>query len=233
MVTYHDAAEYLGRKTSRPLPGPSTRIERRDDDRIAVRYHQTDVVTYHDDGRIVLDSGGYQTATTKTRINDYAPVSLWQRRGNWFLNDGEPFADGVTLTNGAITYPEGIDPDTLQRDRDELARQIRTYAAGFGAAVARGEVGEPGGGDCWGCLFARALDPHTFALGTDHLRSHFGHTDDDPDPYYVPSLLLRAFGTHGDPGVCFRLCLDRHDGTEAARVIRGFLRRVLLDGCGR
>jgi hypothetical protein len=40
---------------------------------IAVRLHQTDVVTAYCDGSVVLNSGGWRTVTTKDRIGRYLP----------------------------------------------------------------------------------------------------------------------------------------------------------------
>ncbi len=56
-----------------------------------VRYHQTDVFRYDTRaGKITLRSGGWESATTKVRINQcfnqYAPgFSLYQKNGTWYV----------------------------------------------------------------------------------------------------------------------------------------------------
>ena len=54
-----------------------------------VRYHSTDVVTITPE-RIVLDTGGWRTATTKTRMNQAAyqfgfNYAVVQRKGEWYV----------------------------------------------------------------------------------------------------------------------------------------------------
>lgn len=84
-----------------------TAILREDDGSIAVVYHSTTVVAVDPDGRITLDSGGWQTPTTKTRINQAANqwrlrFSVFQEAHKWYVNlndTGEvlDFTDGMVL----------------------------------------------------------------------------------------------------------------------------------------
>jgi hypothetical protein len=72
-----------------------------------VRYHNTDVVKFsrHD---VWLDSGGWMTVTTKTRMNQAArqfglPYTVYQRNFKWYVDVmGEvvPFKDGMTIGRG-------------------------------------------------------------------------------------------------------------------------------------
>lgn len=52
--------------------------------RIGVKLHATYVVIIRSDGLYELDSGGWRTVTTKVRINDYGPVTLWSKDGEWY-----------------------------------------------------------------------------------------------------------------------------------------------------
>jgi len=69
-----------------------------------VRYHSTDVVSF-DDETITLRSGGWQTNTTKTRMNQASNqfslgFSVYQKDYEWFVDfNGETlnFEDGMTL----------------------------------------------------------------------------------------------------------------------------------------
>src|SRR5687767_4430618 len=102
MKSYSEAAAFLGRKASRPLPGRSTRMERRGDAAIAVRYHDTDIVTFWGDGSLTVNSGGFRTVTTKARINEYTPIRVSQKRGLWYVGHGENiamFADGMGVNH--------------------------------------------------------------------------------------------------------------------------------------
>lgn len=72
----------------------------------ALRYHHTDVVTAYPDGKVVLNSGGYRTLTTKERINRYMPegCKLINKRGKWVVSmpNGQEvdFYDGMSLGPG-------------------------------------------------------------------------------------------------------------------------------------
>lgn len=59
--------------------------------KIIVRYHYTDVVTIHKDGRVTLDTGGWFTATTKVRMNQASfqfglNYYVHQEKGKWFVS---------------------------------------------------------------------------------------------------------------------------------------------------
>lgn len=73
---------------------------------IAVQLHDTDVVTIWPDNTYTLNSGGWQTVTTKARINDFSPARLGQDKGVWYLFVGKglgwskervPFHDGIIV----------------------------------------------------------------------------------------------------------------------------------------
>ena len=78
-----------------------------------VVYHSTCVIKWNQ-SEIVLDSGGWQTSTTKNRINQSSNqfnlgISLWQKDYAWFvsINGDEKieFFDGMTINRntGEIT----------------------------------------------------------------------------------------------------------------------------------
>lgn len=85
-MDYQQANEQLqGRcKESRKLCN-NTYLERRGKD-IAVRLHATDVITFSPNGDITLNTGGWNTVTTKDRINGYQPHHVWSERGTLFLS---------------------------------------------------------------------------------------------------------------------------------------------------
>jgi len=191
--SYPQAAEYLAtgkNKADRPLPGRETRLQRRSDTSIAVRYWQTDIVTYHEDGTIVLDSGGYHTFTTKAKINEYLPreYGLNQDKNIWYVHNGVTTA---LFKNGMSFAPDGTMTGTLPesdiKKQAKLNRAIAKYARDFIDAWLDSTVPAPSSGDCWFCSM------HTTegqALGevsqSDHILSHM------KEKYYVPSLLVNA-----------------------------------------
>ena len=87
-------------------------LEPRADDCIAVKYHQTDIVIYHPDGKIELHCGGWYTATTKQNISAFSPFVVWQEKGVWYVNKGPDLAliDPMEFEDGIILdTPEWAD----------------------------------------------------------------------------------------------------------------------------
>jgi hypothetical protein len=82
--------------------GVSTSI-RTENGRTIVRYHDTDVVSF-DAESVELNTGGWKTATTKTRMNQAAnqfglPYRVYQKDHAWFVRfsngDSVPFMGDV------------------------------------------------------------------------------------------------------------------------------------------
>jgi len=73
-----------------------------------VIYHGTPVVTF-DAESVTLKSGGWRTATTKTRMNQAANqfglgFSVSQKGGEWFIDTPQgrvPFVDGMRFARSA------------------------------------------------------------------------------------------------------------------------------------
>lgn len=89
--SFEDAASYLGNKDDKkfPLGSPrNTRVMRLNDHKIAVRYCWTNVVTYTPES-ITLNAGGYYTVTTKKRINDSVPVTVYQKNYDWLVSTNQ------------------------------------------------------------------------------------------------------------------------------------------------
>lgn len=89
MRTYGDLERHLqgGRnKNRRPLQN-NTYAVRRGENCIAVQLHSTDILTFYRDGRVSFNTGGWETVTTKDRINTYAPGGwrVYSERGHWYL----------------------------------------------------------------------------------------------------------------------------------------------------
>lgn len=74
-------------------------------DDIAVVLHKTAVVTVHSDSSMTLDSGGWETNTTKDRINAFLPggCKLYQENFVWYITTDNhrtrvPFERGMRIS---------------------------------------------------------------------------------------------------------------------------------------
>jgi hypothetical protein len=106
LLTYDAAIALLGNRPTKKVDNNTT--IRKVGDSVAVRLHETDVVIIRSDGNYVLNSGGWLTSTTKDRINNYSPASVYQAKRKWFLFDrsndtNTPFVDGMVVdANGSL-----------------------------------------------------------------------------------------------------------------------------------
>lgn len=94
--------------------GVATKIVRPDPHTIRVLYHDTCVaqLTTHADGtrEVRLNHGGWKTATTKARMNQFAnefcggAFSVGQKRGEWFLYFHGAAESHIVYHNQTITF---------------------------------------------------------------------------------------------------------------------------------
>lgn len=88
----------------------STELRKYEDGSIAVRYHRTDVLTVTPDDKVTVDTGGWHSVTTASRLKEYMPGS-WNffRRGDelfWYgpgivgvdMRVEQPLTDGDFIT---------------------------------------------------------------------------------------------------------------------------------------
>jgi hypothetical protein len=190
-MTFSSLVLHLGDKKDRPVPTQygyprATRIIRLNDNTIGVRYHSTDVVIFHADGSVTLDSGGYRTVTTKRRMNDFTRITVRQKQGMWYAND-EVFYDGMRFdAQGLHMKNEENDKQVIEVERvQKLTKQINEFTKGIKAGLEDGSINVPSSGDCWYCLFKWDESSN------DHLQSHLDES------YHVPSLIRNAIERSG------------------------------------
>ncbi len=70
----------------------------------AIRLHKTDIITWRAN-KVILNTNGWQTLTSKARMNEYLPtfkgVRVYQSKHIWYVNTPE----------GAVEYYDGIELD--------------------------------------------------------------------------------------------------------------------------
>ena len=216
---------------------------------VAVRLHDTDVITYRGDGTVQFDTGGRKTSTTKDRINSYAPSTLrvWSDKGDWRVSYGQygsvvsrpsvPFADGITfeINIGVGWLPvEGTYPDETQERlaataKKRLAADVKSFLAKAEPSLVlwAKQIRETGSlntaGDCFYCQGIVTTTDGAPAQGNDHLWSHLRQG------YVFPSLFLLAYADKGyrNPSVNFALDLIYLGGKNATETLGKFLRKRL------
>lgn len=97
---------------TREVRGVATSI-RSDGEWTHVRYHATDVVSFNAH-EVVLRSGGWETATTKLRMNQASHqfnlgYTVYQHKHEWFVmsiadRSVQPFRDGMTVPRIPVSW---------------------------------------------------------------------------------------------------------------------------------
>ncbi len=167
---------------------------------IAVQLHDTDVVTYSPDGSITLNSGGWNTVTTRDRMNTFSPFRVGTERGTAYVSSNGKryrYFDGITFgPRGGCRNPLS-EASTGKRDaaKEAKRKQIAQYVDGWIETVITGQMPNPSGGDCWDCC----MFPERKGFEANHLTAHM------EESYYVPSLLVKALTAKGyhNVGVAF------------------------------
>ena len=91
-------------KTRKRKLANNTYLTVREDGGFGIKLHNTEVVIHYPD-RVVLDSGGWLTVTTKSRMNEFIDLRIYQDNYDWFVdgivsNTSIPFTDGMTIQLG-------------------------------------------------------------------------------------------------------------------------------------
>lgn len=101
-MTYNDLHKLISgknNKTRRKLAG-NTWGEILPCGLITITFHKTIIVRAYTDGAFVLTNGGFQTVTTKRRLNQYTPFQVWQHKHVWYTRENGrdiEFQNGMLL----------------------------------------------------------------------------------------------------------------------------------------
>lgn len=225
----------------------NTRAERRDRGEIAIRYHQTDILTFSPEGWVRYETGGWHTSTTKDRFNRFGVegVHIWQTNHVWFVGirgrtnpgsqtiwEGNPlrYFDGMTFTPRDeygnppdVLFPEdGPNFEKLDRFNKEMTKRIAEYVRGYTPEEISRLVETLRNGESRGdCLYCQLAMP-----GGDHLTLHL------EENYRMGSLLLKAYRHkgYGDPGLVLLMDSNSNygNGKNARKILSQYLKGELL-----
>lgn len=201
-------AKLTGRCAAKRKISNNTYLVRQPDGSIALKLHNTFIVTVSLTGMVTLDSGGWRTPTTKGRINDAFrelgfPFGINQVGGVWRVYGTQGHETAGTFADGMQIMPDfslrGTGPDT--KVLLQSVKLIKAYMKPVARMLAEGKFPAPGNGDPWNFMMV-ATDGTLAMAGSDsETRKHL--VDYMRSKYYFGSLLLRAFEKkmgvqHGD-----------------------------------
>ncbi len=92
-MTYMKLLTLLNGRTKKKLAG-NTYLTR-EGDTMTIRHHNTDIIKVRYDSDIdgiahvwTLNNGGWFSMTTKKRLNQFTPFSIFQTKGQWYVSMG-------------------------------------------------------------------------------------------------------------------------------------------------
>lgn len=216
-------------KESRKLDNNTYLLRR--GDTIVIRLYSTDIVTYTPQGLCILDSGGWNTVTTRARVSTFSPARMGTYRGTaYIIFEGKEyqFYDGMTLDlhTGRVTDANKPNLNEINRYNKELERRVKKYVQGYTLDVVRECLGDMGG-DCWYC--AMHISSTGKPLGelfhnNTHLWEHI------TEGYYMGSIICNAYGTrlYGSWQFALQLHLDRWE-SHGKKELHSNVKKYLMD----
>lgn len=109
------------------LAGRNTLDYMTSDGRRVIRLHETDILTFHDNGGITIYTGGFNTVTTRSRLNEFLPrgkgyVSTHKGQIRYSMGYGTketPFRETLYIGPRGAVKPDKA-PASLDKDRKRI-----------------------------------------------------------------------------------------------------------------
>lgn len=136
--------------------GANTWLKRRDGNKIAVLLHNTDILTYYPDNRVIINAATWYTVTTHQRMNAFLGwgtitssrnewavkvlIRLWDESKYWqqkptFVEAIVPFENGLAinartheLVHSPNDYLTTVDDSLVMREVSDMSRGLQLHA---------------------------------------------------------------------------------------------------------
>lgn len=137
-----------------------------------VRLHYTDILTFYGDNRVVFNSGGWKTPTTKNRMNDNQDQAyIYQEKSVWYIkgrseDQAYVYFDGITFSDGVCTNPK---QSTAEQKR--LAKDLKQIKKYVDKIKTMDTLPLPDGGDCLYCQMGKTNE----LCAREHLKEMYIH----------------------------------------------------------
>lgn len=241
MEAYRELDGIIGKRETKKIQHNT--YARREGADIVIRFHNTDILRYHEDGTVTLAAEGWHTTTTAQRFAEWLP-RLWSvhnDRGYWNVfgptnertvhGKGKSwqysspkvaahfrFWDGMRIVDEPrpllVNYLESPDFTPADRLVRELKVLVDRYVAGYDVATLR-ELFEPNEDGSVSFAGDCFFCMGDFGADVSHLVSHL------LEGYRMGSLVWNAFkrAKYGDPA--FVLSINLPSGRSATSDERG------------
>ena len=193
---------------------------RKEGENIVIRLHNTDIAVFLPNGNVVLKTGGWQSSTTKSRINKFTQASIYQKNNVWYFNDGSVFYEGVSVRpDGSVVRPRK--PEETEKRTKARKAKIKKFLDKVCQKAKEDGLNGPEAGDCLFCQ----MELQGRLIG-GHVESHL------KEGYVVPSMIASAF-VHGgftNPQSSYVVAAnmaERGDTSFLRQVVRRYIEKQL------
>ena len=95
---YQYLLDILGNSETKKLAHNTYIVKR--ENCVAVTYHGNTIILVNPDNSAIIRNAGYETVTTKARLNQFTPngVTIWQNDWTWYIQDSMGVVE--TFDNG-------------------------------------------------------------------------------------------------------------------------------------
>ncbi len=130
-MNYGSLVNFLGNKPSKKL-GNNTIVHMvkpldSPEDQVAVKYHGTNIIRIDRENVVTLNTGTWETNTTKDRLNQFLrcrDAYIFQKKGVWYIKNSQEtieYKDGMQiLPDGHFYVPGGVDPRKLSAQIEKM-----------------------------------------------------------------------------------------------------------------
>jgi hypothetical protein len=211
LITFEHAREIIESQSKRGLDkkklANNTYLMK--SDCFVIQLHNTNIIKIYPNDIYELNTEGWQTVTTKDRLNEFSPADIYQKRGVWFVKDNNAdkedkvFFDGIRISKSGEILNSDSAPSNLIERKKRLDRMVSKYIRGFAKDAIDNGLRNPSSGDCFFCqLFSENDKDHT------HIYSHL------QEDYFVPSLLFNAIKERGYRDPVFIWAMIKSDAEQ-------------------
>ena len=184
------------------------------------RFHDTDIIIRHVDGSISVDTGGWNTMTTRARLNEFLP------RHRFYTGSGQLYIDGKPMNQRAQINPDGSVWTDVDRGADSYD-SVRKHVDRYIKKLCKDGVPDGSNGDPW-VIADRETGKYAPHLVLDWL----GYTDSEAEPYVFQTFIWNALKWNGctdlHAGMLMqRFNKDRHDRRYMCQKVRRYIRACL------
>lgn len=195
-MNYQSAKELIKNRESKKLANNTYLMW--SGENLTVELHNSPILTFYPNGDTMIDLCGWNTMTTRDRINEFLPqefkvstdkgiLYLCRDRivGGYRTFESFVFKDGITI--GSRGGVRGAGSRSSVKEMQKLRKSALQYCKDYIKKLCSNKVPAPSEGDCWDCSF---IDEDEKTMGELSKSSHIHHHI--KQKYYVPSLFANA-----------------------------------------